>query len=225
MSLLANMQLDVAASYRLAMLEATCEEYGLTTLLRYVQKAQFDTHNAYHNVDHCIRVALRFVELMSASGWRLKHDITCGMIAALFHDFGHTGKGPDINNIEIAVKGMYDAQPVRDYFGRSLHIASVEKAIRCTEFRDMDFPIEPTSILECCLRDADLMESMEPHCIQYVMHDLCEEMGVDVIKAIPLQIDFLKNAVMHTQAGEYIWQRTLDARIACIEGMYQAAGK
>jgi hypothetical protein len=219
MSLLANMQLDVAASYRLAMLEATAEEYGLTTILRYIQKAQFETHNAYHNADHCIRVALRFAELMSASGWRLKHDVTTGMIAAFFHDFGHTGKGPDINNIEIAVKGMYGAQPVQDYFGRSQHIATVEKAIRCTEFRDGGFPIEPTSILECCLRDADLMESMEPHCIQYVMHDLCEEMGVTIMDAIPRQIAFLQNAVMYTQAGEYIWKRTLEARVACIEAI------
>ncbi len=220
MSLLANMQLDVAASYRLAMLEATCEEYGLTTILRYIQKSQFDTHNAYHHPEHCMRVALRTVELLSASGWRLKHDISIAIIAALFHDFGHTGKGPDINNIEIAVKGMYDAEPVRDYFGRSLHIAAVEKAIRCTEFRDMAFPVEPNTIVECCLRDADLMESMEPHCIQYVMHDLCEEMGVTVMDAIPRQISFLQNAVMHTQAGEYIWKHTLEARVACIEAIH-----
>jgi HD superfamily phosphodiesterase len=97
MSLLAKMQLDVASLYRLALLEAVIHEYGLTTIYRYVQKAQFDTGNAYHHPDHCIRVAWRFVELMTASGWRLKHDYARGIVAALFHDFGHTGKGPDIN--------------------------------------------------------------------------------------------------------------------------------
>lgn len=218
MSLLDKMQLDVAATYRLAMIEAITEEYGLATIFRYVQKAQFDTGNAYHNVDHCIRVALRFVELMTASGWRLKQDYARGICAALFHDFGHTGKGPDINNIEIAVSGLRAAECVHDYFGLS-GIGLIERAIRCTEFRDMAFPIEPNSILECCLRDADLMESMEPHCIQYVMFDLCEEMGVIPIDAIPMQIDFLKSSVMHSQAGEHIWQRTLDARIACIEAL------
>jgi hypothetical protein len=116
------------------------------------------------------------------------------------------------------VKGLHAAECVHDYFGPA-GIKAIEKAIRCTEFRDMAFPIEPDSILECCLRDADLMESMEPHSIQYVMFDLCEEMGVIPIDAIPMQIDFLKSSVMHTQAGEHIWSRTLEARIACIEAL------
>jgi hypothetical protein len=218
MSLIPNMQLDIAAMYRLSMFEALVEEYGLSTIYRYVQEPQFETGNAYHNPDHCIRVAWRFVELMTASGWRLKADYARGIVAALFHDFGHTGKGPDINNIEIAVKGLRGAECVHDYFGPA-GIGIIERAIRCTEFRDMAFPIEPASILECCLRDADLMESLEPHCIQYVMFDLCEEMGVIPVDAIPNQIAFLKGAVMHTQAGEYVWQRTLDARITCIEAL------
>lgn len=224
MSLLAKMQLDVAATYRLAMIEAIAEEYGLTTIFRYIQKAQFETGNAYHNADHCIRVSLRTVELLTANGWRLKQDYARGIVAGFFHDFGHTGKGPDINNIEIAVKGLYAAECVHDYFGPE-GIKIIEHAIRCTEFRDMSFPIEPSNILECCLRDADLMESMEPHSIQYVMYDLCEEMKVDVMEAIPKQIAFLKGAVMHTQPGELIWGRTLDARVACIEAMHHGQQK
>jgi hypothetical protein len=148
----------------------------------------------------------------------MKQDYARGIVAALFHDFGHTGNSPDINNIGIAVSGLRAAECVHDYFGPA-GIDLIERAIRCTEFRDMGFPVEPQSILECCLRDADLMESMEPHSIQYVMYDLCEEMGADVIEAIPKQIAFLKGAVMHTQAGEYVWRRTLDARIACIEAL------
>jgi hypothetical protein len=226
MSLLASMQLDLAQAYRKAMLESLVHKFQMDEIYEYIQMPQFDTNNAYHHAQHCMRVALRGVELLTAGGCveqsnLMVYDCQILMCAAFFHDFGHTGKGPDINNIEIAVSGLRNAGGVFDYFGRgNEEVRIIEGAIRCTEYVPGEgFPKKPHTRVQRALRDADLMESLEPHCIQYVMHDLCKELGVDMIAAIPKQIEFLKSAEMFTRPGKYIWDTTLEARIACIEAL------
>jgi len=210
-------ELDVAATYRRAMFEAAIDEYKMGAIFEYVQKPQFDTHQPYHNVDHCIRVAHRCLELFAAMGWRLRHEISQTLCAALFHDFGHTGGGPDSKNIQIAIHGLRQAECVQDYFG-GVSLGRIENMIRCTEFAH-GFPNPPQNLMEKVLRDADLMESCEPRCVQHVMFDLCEEMNVDVADAIELQIGFLKQAKMFTDPGKIIWTRTLPAREAAVRAL------
>nr|DAF93394.1 MAG TPA: HDc [Myoviridae sp. ctshb19] len=202
-------ELDVATAYRRALFEAAIDEY--------IQQPQFDTHQPYHNADHCIRVAHRCLELFAAMGWRLRHEISMTMCAALFHDFGHTGKGPDIKNIERAVAGLRAAEPVLLYFG-GVSVGHMENMIRCTEFRH-GFPNPPLNLMEKVLRDADVMESCEPRSVKTVMFDLCAELDVDVRAAVPKQVEFLQNVHMYTDPGRLIWNRTLDARIAACEAL------
>lgn len=222
--LLLDSQLNVAAHYRRALFNAAIEEYRMGEIYEYVQRAQFETGLPYHNTEHCIRVAHRCLELCAAGGWRLRHEISMVMCAALFHDFGHTGKRPDSINIDIAVEGMRNAKPVQDYYSAP-SIEEIAETIRCTEFAPEGFPVAPTTYIQRVIRDADLMESMEPHCIDYVVMALAEEMGVTVEEAIPKQIEFMRGVEMHTFAGEQIWQQTLDTRIWSIERLasYRAA--
>ncbi|MND95544.1 hypothetical protein D3C80_878020 [compost metagenome] len=211
-----TVQLTVAADYRLAMLEAIVERYKLREIYDYIRQPHFDTNQPYHNTGHCIRVALRGYELMAAAGWRLHHDYARMLVAAFFHDFGHTGKRPDSRNIEIAIAGLYGADCVKEYF-KPDGVAYIADCIRCTEYNN-GFPIAPKDIVQMALRDADLMESLEPNGIEYTLFNLCAELGIDDVKAaIPQQIAFMENAELFTDAGRYIWAATLDSRIAAVE--------
>ena len=216
-----SLQALAVTDYREALLRTLCEKLGLEEILEYIERPEFETNNPYHNPAHCKRVALRLAELLMASNeldlmYQIEFDLQQGIVAALFHDFRHTGHGPDSRNIEIAVNGLLEAECVKDYFGEGNEtIAIIADAIRCTEFKQ-GFPVEPYTRVQCALRDADVMESCEPNGVKYVLFDLAEEMGVEVADAIHMQIGFLQQVQMYTEAGKAIWAATLDSRIMAV---------
>ncbi|AFH14819.1 phosphohydrolase [Pseudomonas phage Lu11] len=211
-----NVQLNLATDYRTAMLGAIIDRYRLNEIYDYVRQPHFDTNQPYHNTDHCLRVALRGYELLSATGWRLRTDYAHLLVAAMFHDFGHTGMPPDSHNIEIAIAGLRAADCVKAYFKPDA-IAYIESCIRCTEFHEGRFPVPPVDIVQMALRDADIMESLEPRGTEYVMNNLCAELGLDPRSLLKSQIAFMESSELFTDAGRFIWNATLDARIAVME--------
>jgi len=115
----------------------------------------------YHNLYHAHCVLLNCYEGGMHS--RLSDDELRGLCAgALFHDFNHFGGIlPDDKNIEVALEGLKIAQryAVSQHLGlsdASLKIA--EAVIKVTQY---PYIIEPTTIPEQIIRDADLMQAYE----------------------------------------------------------------
>jgi hypothetical protein len=209
---MSNLELQVVADYRMALFEEIIDQLKMREIYEYVLLEGDEHDNAYHNPQHCVRTAMRCVELLVANGWRLQRDSAMLICAALFHDFGHTGKRPDRTNIKIAITHLFIAPPVLDYFTRTA-IQDIAKMIECTEY---PFVIEPTDILQEILRDADLMESIEPFHIQTLAHDLRGELQMDMSapEFAKAQVDFLNSQTMFTEPAKRIWAKTLEARMA-----------
>lgn len=212
-------QLDVVEAYRRSMFECVVKLTSLGRIVGYVLAPENDTHLGYHNPGHCMRVAMRAWELANLEGET--EDVRLLIIAALFHDFGHTGKRPDIDNIEIAVKGMRDCPAVQEEFCLT-DIRTIEQLIRVTEF---PFIHDPKTPHEKIIRDADMMESFEPYHIKTILYNLREELEgvqgkVSVKEAAEMQERFIANIDMLTDSGRLIWQRT---KPFMLDSMYRHA--
>lgn len=214
-----NLELQVVADYRLAWFEEIIDQLKMREIYEYVKAEGNEFNNPYHNTSHCIRAATRCVELLVAEGWRLQRDVAMLICAALFHDFGHTGKRPDNTNVKIAIAHLLIAPCVRDYFTDSA-CRTMSEIIRCTEY---PFVMEPEGLLQQIMRDADLMESMEPFHIQTLAHDLRAElkpiMDVTAPEFATAQIAFMQGSRLYTPSAQRIWDKTIAARIASFEAV------
>lgn len=218
---MSNLELQVVADYRMALFEQIIDQLKMREIYEYVLLEGDEHGNLYHNPPHCVRTAMRCVELLIANGWRLQRDLAILICAALFHDFGHTGRPPDRTNVKIAIANLCIAPCVQDYFNHNA-IMEMSKIIECTEY---PFVIEPVTMLQKIIRDADLMESMEPFHIQTLVHDLRHELKADrlLTKAefVAAQIPFLANATMYTDAGKAVWEKTMNARVKSFNAAMQ----
>jgi len=211
---MSNLELQVVADYRLAWFEEIIDQLKMREIYEYVLLEGNEFKNLYHNPWHCTRTATRCVELLIAEGWRLQRDLSVLVCAALFHDFGHTGKRPDRTNIKIAIASLYIAPCVRSYFNDET-VEEIARIIECTEY---PFVIEPLGILQEVMRDADLMESIEPFHIQTLMHDLREEllpiMDLTTADFVKAQIEFMNSQKIYTASAQRICAKTTASRTA-----------
>lgn len=159
----------------------------------------------YHNGAHCLNVAKRCFE--AATFYDLGYSsIRALLLAALFHDFGHTGgRLDDSENIKNAL------------FGLSVHAPSsgidkqfVTQLIRITEF---PFKYEPLLIEEKILRDADLLTIAQPDWYSVLIHGLRHEIsvakGIQVteLEMMEGQIKFMDSAKFYTNWGQQQYER------------------
>lgn len=200
--------MNVHEVYRRALFEDCLREWGLLDIYAYVQNPEYATGLPYHNTEHCIRTAIRVWELSKALGFA--NYVTANIItAALFHDFMHAGRKPDSVNIAVAVAGLQAALCVHDRFdeGEVRHIVML---IKDTEYPYTKDPVHPHSAV---LRDADLLESIEPNHIE-ILEGLRKEVAPDlpVTDFIARQIEFMKTQPMFTRIGKHISEATYEAR-------------
>jgi len=115
----------------------------------------------YHNLYHAHCVLLNCYE--GGMHLRLSEDELRGLCAgALFHDFNHFGGIlPDDKNIKAALEGLKIAQ--RYALSRHLGLSAQSFEVAETVIRVTQYPyiIEPTTVPEQIIRDADLMQAYE----------------------------------------------------------------
>jgi hypothetical protein len=153
-------------------------------------------NNPYHNFRHmthvlylCHQACVFYKETMSPREMRNL------LIAALFHDFNHSGKtGPDIVNIKRAIIGL------------KRHIAPTDEG----EFKSIsalialtEYPYKiPSEKLDCLsaqiLRDSDMSQSFSVAWIQQVVFGLAEEWGKTPLDVLKMQGVFHNNLKFHT---------------------------
>lgn len=152
--------------------------------------------NPYHNFRHMCHVlwlcheacAWHYEELSARKTRNL-------LIAALFHDFDHTGKpGPDAVNIERAITGLKQHFALED----CSEFGNIAALIKATEFPHTA-PPEAVSLSARILRDADLSQALSVAWIQQVVFGLATEWGKTPLEVLKLQEPFHKNLKFSTE--------------------------
>lgn len=132
------------------------DSYNLEQVWNFVKA--FHTPNlGYHNLEH-----LKVVT--GAAAWlslREGVDPKLPVIAAMFHDMGHTGKQPDTQNVDLAISWFRRACEAKYSYRPLLSLSYAEEsrivdAIRSTTYEGGEFPFGPRSPEGKILRDADL---------------------------------------------------------------------
>lgn len=169
-------------------------------------------YNPYHNFRHMCHVLWLCYE---ASMWHyedLAHRGTRNLlIAALFHDFDHTGKpGPDSVNIARAIVGLKQHLAPEDAY----EFENIAALIRATEFPHTT-PSEKLPLAAQILRDADLSQALSVAWIQQVVFGLATEWGKTPLEVLKLQAPFHRNLKFTTEwARKKFPEQLIAAKIA-----------
>ncbi|MDP3954167.1 MAG: hypothetical protein Q8Q06_01980 [bacterium] len=132
------------------------------------------------------------------------------LIAALFHDFDHSGRvGQDDLEIERAVRGLRaNILGIDKYFQND-----IEHLIRATEF-PYKVPSSELTLEAQILRDADLSQALSVAWIQQVVFGLAEEMRKTPLEILKMQEGFLSNLKFSTDwAKQAFTQESIELKI------------
>ena len=206
---------------------------GLTELVTRFIYPRNPSTAPYHSNEHMLAVTDTVRLILDIEG-ATDDEIITGTLAALFHDFDHTGgKEPDRINIRKATTALlvYRKLIIHVYpWVTTKHIISALKAIECTQF---PFTIEPASLVDKALRDADVLYPAMVGDPEIIIHRLRQELAVphnklvtyeDMIKT---QRKFTDTVKLYTDTGTFLWNkkqiRYLDSLSAYVAEGYAAA--
>lgn len=161
----------------------------------------------YHNWYHALCMVLNCYNAANYYNLPLA-SMRAVCVAALWHDYNHSGgKHNDTVNVANAIKhfrnyhlGMWSAA-TRDLDGDLSHVPSI---IAVTEY---PYVCEPYGIEQRIIRDADLMQVLQPTWYEMCITGLGKEMSVKLGKEVTEkemvdgQLNFLKNITLYTQWG------------------------
>lgn len=138
----------------------------------------------YHGIRHMLHVLWKCY--LGATTIGIDGDkLRCLLIAALFHDYDHTGTpGDDSINIERAVAGMKLHLLPEDKKQES----TIEGLIRSTHYPHSG---DPSTTMHAILRDVDLAQGLSDTWIELILFRLGQEKGNTVENMLEQQERFL----------------------------------
>lgn len=179
---------------------------GLNHALAYVQIENPSNKVPYHNLDHMLTVVKwcgRLAGLCSLTALEEKALI----LAAIFHDFDHTaGAEDDDVNIQRALTGLKRFGEIHRVDEELLNLA-VDN-IQVTQF---PFIHEPKTVSQKIIRDADLLQSLEPNRQEVLIDGLRKELEVKFKRKITRgefcenQVKFLDGLKLYTTPAQVIF--------------------
>jgi len=165
----------------------------------------YDRAARYHNWHHtcCMIVnvsdAYAYTKERDRQEWDLK-EYRSLILAAAMHDIGHTG-GHESDTINVA-RAIALAS---DFIRYARLDTQVDKALVISLIRVTEFPFvfEPKTELEKIIRDADLLQSLEPTWFYMIYHCLLAEIRVKrtslkFTEFCKMQHDFMHNAQFYS---------------------------
>ena len=165
----------------------------------------------YHNPRHMLHVFFLYYQAcIFYQGTMTRREMREGLIAALLHDFDHTGRTHnDRRNIVRALQGLH--RYILESDRRSL--AKIEEWIECTEYPHI-IPSADLDLGAQILRDADLAQGLSDAWIQQVIYGLAAEQKREPIEVLAAQTDFLKNLRFQTEWARSMFPRSdINAKI------------
>lgn len=181
---------------------AVIKQLELENELATVIKFNSGNDNPYHNFAHTLAVAKNVYKLSVLRG--VDYDkIRLMVIAALYHDFNHSGgANNDTDNVraaKLAVDKLCKSTNAQKVF--------IKHLIDCTEFPFKKIELDEYQMI---FRDADLMQWLEPDFIQHVLFGLNSELnGTYCLRAetIEKMIKFMDDATFFTEEAKYIMNK------------------
>lgn len=147
--------------------------------------------NPYHNFRHMFHVFwLCYSACVYYAGELSSRSMRNLLIAALFHDFDHSGQagsGHDDLEIERALRGLrkYILEEDKPY------LAEIERMIRVTQFPYVIPTADLQSLEEEIIRDADMCQALDYAWLQQVIFGLSQEMRMAPAEVLAMQKKFL----------------------------------
>jgi len=179
-----------------------CVMFGLEPEFNIAMNNPALKNNPYHNTYH---TACMVVNAYDACHWYIKRKQTPKhmkelIAACVFHDIHHTaGKFNDTINVALAINEAVES--LKDRWDASF-VNETASIISVTEY---PFCKEPITLEQKIIRDCDLMQILEPDWMDMIFEGLLTELkrspkfkDLTVETFVPLQIQFLKNAVFYT---------------------------
>lgn len=168
-------------------------EGNLISYFRAVFNDARNLCNPYHNFRHMCHVTYLCYQACVFYKSKLnKREMRNLLIAALFHDFDHTGKSsPDKVNINRAIKALKShlAEEDRDQFD------NIAEIIQATKW---PYTKEPANPLGMIIRDADMSQGLTIAWIQQVVFGLATEWDKTPLEILKIQPSFLKEQEFRT---------------------------
>ena len=164
----------------------------------------------YHNMRHMLHVMWNTYNgamFYNIDGRTLRNML----IAALFHDYGHTGSTADDSiNIAIAITGLDHSILPEDVPYRR----EITSYIKATGVPPIEIEDTEENLPQLILRDADLSYTLEDVWIQPVNFGLNVEMGISTEKILKFQETFLtKILVLSTGWAKQKYSQKIKDRI------------
>jgi len=217
-----SLQMKAAIQTQDARMRLICRKYGVENVLDHITRPCFDTKQHYHNQLHCTVVARWCHDLLALDdSLATPYDYRILLAAALFHDFGHDGISSDDKQIEVAVTNAqaFLSSSHCDFSG--LDVFRICELIEVTQYDgNMKFHREPKSLLEQIIRDADLMQVLEPNHIEMVLDGLRLELSQKIDREMSRadfckgQVFFMQNVELFTPQAKHIYAAATPAIIA-----------
>jgi hypothetical protein len=182
----------------------------LANAFKFIIENNKGAYNPYHSTFHLLDVFTTSMEIAKVSYPTLSETdkIELG-IAALFHDFDHSGGEfkDDIDNIELALLGLVkfminNSDTAKKY---NINTINIMELIQITEFPHKKEVILPTQMI---LRDADTIQCYNKNWFLNVITGFQQrELGLSISKGIENQIKFIENVKYCTSHAKYIHSR------------------
>jgi hypothetical protein len=178
--------------------------------LKYYFKEVFTTaqnvNHPYHNFRHMMHV---FVMCYSAAEYYreslTKTEIRNLLIAALYHDFNHTGKKvTDSVNIALSLDALKNKILPSDLI-EYLHI---ENIILATEFPHKT-PESDLSLSQKIICDVDVSQALTDVWVQQVVFGLSKEWGTSALEVLKTQSKFLSEISFYTNWASEMFPKDL----------------
>lgn len=133
------------------------------------------------------------------------------LIAALFHDFDHSGAaGNDAKNIAAAIGGLEKHLLPED----RPEWSGITALIQATEYPHKQ-PPQSLDLAARILRDADLAQNFSVAWIQQIVFGFAAEWGRTPIEVLGLHAEFLTRLQLHTEWGRQLFpQSAIEDKLA-----------
>lgn len=184
--------------------------------LRHYYRALLGATNltrAYHNLRHMLHVLWECYD--GGAFHRLSpRKMRNLLIAAIFHDFNHSGRarGNDHAEIEIALM-MLRAHILPEDL---LELENISDIIRATEFPYV-IAEQDLTLSQEIIRDADMSQNFSFVWLQQSWLGLAEELGLDPVKFLRMQPGFLRGLKFHSGWGKEKFEGRRAAHIEEVE--------
>jgi len=171
----------------------------LKKTFKFILETNNSWNNAYHNNHHLLNVFNNVMKISIYYDLDKKERTILG-IAALFHDYNHSGgKLKDDENIKISTDSMLK------FIGDELPNIDTNEIVNLISITEFPHKREPKTINEEIMIDSDLNLIFQiDDWFNNIVVALSIEFGNDILTQIDLQIGFMNNIKFYTNYAQKI---------------------